>query len=108
MARRCAPFRKYSHIKDPKTMDVLIFKGRQVSRGCARVSARTQMKPNTSLVLRFSKLEFVQHLEEVRMQYKVKAQLQYFLNPPDHADKAAILGNEEVCSLPWGGRCLLR
>ena len=36
-----------------------------------------------------------QHLEEIRLQYKVKAQLQYFFNRPDHSGKAAIAGSEE-------------
>ena len=39
-----------------------------------------------------------QHLEEVRMQYKVRGQLQYVFTPPDHSDKAAALGNEEAGS----------
>ena len=58
------PRSSYAHITDAKTMDVLLFKGRQ-------------------------------HLEEVKMQYKVKAQLQYFFTPPDHSSKAAIAGSEE-------------
>ena len=36
-----------------------------------------------------------QHLEEVKQQYKVKAQLAYFFEPPDHSAYAATHGAEK-------------
>ena len=57
-------YSKSAHITDPKTMDVLTFKGRQ-------------------------------HLEEVKQQYKVRAQLNYFFEPPDHSRYAATHGAQK-------------
>ena len=81
-------------------MDILIFKGRQVYTHTAHAASRAAALHSTLFTATlFTFYIILQHLEEVRMQYKVKAQLQYFFKPPDHAHKASILGNEEVIDL---------
>jgi hypothetical protein len=55
---------KTAHIKDPKAIDVMAFKGQQ-------------------------------HLEEVKQQYKVRAQLAYFFSPPDHSAYANTHGAQK-------------
>ena len=89
--RDAAASSSYSHITNPDTMDILIFKGQQVTKRCINLHRHSLYLYNSFGLL-------PQHLEEVRMQYKVKAQLQYFFTPPDHSDKAAALGNEEAGS----------
>ena len=58
-------------------MDVMIFKGAQVR----------STQPASSQLGSCS-WACVQHLEEVKQQYKVRAQLHYFFRPPDHTQYA--------------------
>ena len=62
-------------------MDVMIFKGAQVR----------SLPANTARLVATGLMQLgacVQHLEEVKQQYKVRAQLHYFFRPPDHTQYA--------------------